>query len=397
MPQREVARGSGSAGQASRRDRYGMQRVPDGAEFALEVDHLTIFQRTPQWLFGVPGYRSPLPPQVGWLDQNLPLHRNFMRLAAAFRFASATTSVEVVNIDPNFKDSHAIAGNKQVRDSCIAFLEQKLGDPELVAKMTPPHPPFSARPVLVDPDYSVLEAIQRDNVTLVTDGIRRIDRTGVETTDGVHHDVDVIVYATGFQASDYLTDEDHGPQRYDDRRAVAPRRPTSICRVHDAGTPELLDDLWAQHKRLSARRCISRDDHALRAQVHGAANSPRRELVEVKKSAYARYNELIDERGARRAYNDARTKSYYRSDKYGRSVTNCPLSASEMWQFLRQPDPRESDHPVRTSLDSGFLGAPGRRVMKAPDRRGRFVLRASSISNRQNRADILPPIARERI
>ena len=50
----------------------------------------------------------------------------------------------------------------------------------------------------------MLDAIQRDNVTLVTDGIRRINETGIETVDGTQHDVDVIVYATGFHASEYL-------------------------------------------------------------------------------------------------------------------------------------------------------------------------------------------------
>jgi 4-hydroxyacetophenone monooxygenase len=46
--------------------------------------------------------------------------------------------------------------------------------------------------------------LQADNVTLVTDGIRRITETGIETVTGEHHDVDVIVYATGFHATDYL-------------------------------------------------------------------------------------------------------------------------------------------------------------------------------------------------
>ena len=66
------------------------------------------------------------------------------------------------------------------------------------------HPPWSARAVMVDSDYCVLDAIQRENVTLVTSGIRRITETGIEDGDGTHHEVDVIVYATGFHASDYL-------------------------------------------------------------------------------------------------------------------------------------------------------------------------------------------------
>ena len=57
---------------------------------------------------------------------------------------------------------------------------------------------------MVDEDYCALDAIQRDNVTLVTDGIRRITETGIEAADGTQHEVDAIVYATGFHASEYL-------------------------------------------------------------------------------------------------------------------------------------------------------------------------------------------------
>lgn len=62
--------------------------------------------------------------------------------------------------------------------------------------MTPEQPPWSARAVIVDSDYSVLDAIQRNDVTLVTSGIRRITESGTEDGDGTHHEVDVIVYAT---------------------------------------------------------------------------------------------------------------------------------------------------------------------------------------------------------
>ena len=177
----------------------GYQMVP---ELALEAEHVTVFQRTPQWLMGTPGYRSPFPPQVNWLDRNLPFHTNFMRLRATSAIRMFATLSE---IDPDFDDPNACNPiNKRMRDACIAFLKSKLGDPELVAKMTPPHPVLSARPVNVDPEYSVLDAIQRDNVTLVTDGIAADQRDGHRGVDGTQHDVDVIVYATGFHATEYL-------------------------------------------------------------------------------------------------------------------------------------------------------------------------------------------------
>ena len=41
--------------------------------------HTYLFQRTPNWCFDVAGYRSPYPPQVNWLDRNLPYFTNFTR------------------------------------------------------------------------------------------------------------------------------------------------------------------------------------------------------------------------------------------------------------------------------------------------------------------------------
>jgi cation diffusion facilitator CzcD-associated flavoprotein CzcO len=41
-------------------------------------------------------------------------------------------------------------------------------------------------------------------VDLVTDAIERVDATGLRTVDGTHRTADVIIYATGFRASEFL-------------------------------------------------------------------------------------------------------------------------------------------------------------------------------------------------
>ena len=79
-----------------------------------------------------PGYRSPFPPQVNWLDRNLPFHTNFMRSRAAnsIRFLSdVARSIRTSTIR-----TRAALENKRARDACIAFLERKLGDPALVRR-----------------------------------------------------------------------------------------------------------------------------------------------------------------------------------------------------------------------------------------------------------------------
>ena len=38
--------------------------------------------------------------------------------------------------------------------------------------------------MVVDPEYCILDALLRDNVTLVTDGIERIEPSGIVAQDG---------------------------------------------------------------------------------------------------------------------------------------------------------------------------------------------------------------------
>jgi cation diffusion facilitator CzcD-associated flavoprotein CzcO len=81
------------------------------------------------------------------------------------------------------------------------YLERKVADPMLRAKLTPRHPFGCTRP-LISSDY--YPAVQRDHVEVITDGIDHISETGVITEDGVERAADTIVLCTGFHAADYL-------------------------------------------------------------------------------------------------------------------------------------------------------------------------------------------------
>jgi cation diffusion facilitator CzcD-associated flavoprotein CzcO len=48
------------------------------------------------------------------------------------------------------------------------------------------------------------DSIQRPNAELVVEKIQRVERGGVRTTDGVLHELDVLVLATGFQADAFM-------------------------------------------------------------------------------------------------------------------------------------------------------------------------------------------------
>lgn len=51
------------------------------------------------------------------------------------------------------------------------------------------------------PGNGYLEALCKDNVEVVSASITKITATGIETADGVNHEVDIIICATGFDVS----------------------------------------------------------------------------------------------------------------------------------------------------------------------------------------------------
>jgi cation diffusion facilitator CzcD-associated flavoprotein CzcO len=75
-------------------------------------------------------------------------------------------------------------------------------DPSLFEKAWPSYP-IGCKRVLFVNDY--LPALCQPNAELVTTGIERITPTGVRTVDGVDHEFDVLIWGTGFKATDFLS------------------------------------------------------------------------------------------------------------------------------------------------------------------------------------------------
>jgi 4-hydroxyacetophenone monooxygenase len=317
----------------------GYQMIP---EIALEASHVTIFQRTPQWVFDFPGYLAPNPAQVMWLDRNFPLYTNFARFRANW-LARPEMAARMFDIDPDFDDPHARSPfNKRLREERIEWLHQRFADrPELIEKMIPDHPPFSARPVFVDSEYSIIDALLRENVTLVTDGIRRITRGGVQAEGGTEHEVDVIVYATGFKANDFLWPME--VRGRDDRRVEelwAKDGPRAYLGAMLPGFPNFFM-LYGPNTNPfgGGLGVVNHEEMVTRFALELVANLilNDKHSVDVTEDGYWRYNDRLDQRDALKIYRDPRANNYYRNG-HGRSAVNCPFPATDMWQFLRTPN-----------------------------------------------------------
>lgn len=81
-------------------------------------------------------------------------------------------------------------------------LKKFIKDPELREKLTPDYP-IGCKRILMSNDY--YPALAQDHVEVINQGINEVTATGMVDSEGKHHDVDVIIYGTGFKATDFLT------------------------------------------------------------------------------------------------------------------------------------------------------------------------------------------------
>lgn len=324
----------------------GYQAVPEIVERAAHVD---VFQRTPNWIFEVPGYLAPFPDQVRWLDRHFPYYTNFARFHAAYLQRPQNTRHSLL-IDPDFRDEHAVSRvNKTIRDQRMAFLTAKLGHrPDLLAKMTPAAPPMSARPVLVDRDHSILDVLPRDDVDLVTEPILRVIADAVETADGVRHRADVIVLATGFRANDFLWPmliEGRGGRTVDDLWAEDGARAYLGSML--PGFPNFFMIYGPNTNVLSGMPIVGLQETVTRFALENIAALIERghRAVDVTEDAYRRYNDEVDRAEQQMTWMDPRARNYYRNEHH-RSAAMAPLDTRLLWNWLRDPAGRRAGGQV---------------------------------------------------
>jgi cation diffusion facilitator CzcD-associated flavoprotein CzcO len=157
-------------------------------EIAKEVDHLTVFQRTGNWF--LPRKNRRYPAAVKAAIRHLPGVQAFRR-KFMFQYCEAIT----VAI------RHPKTVGRLVQARSIAFMRLQLRDPELRRKVWPGYT-FGCKRVLFSSYY--LPALQRANVDLVTDEIAHAAPGGIVTADGSLHEVDCIIYGTGFRTTEFM-------------------------------------------------------------------------------------------------------------------------------------------------------------------------------------------------
>ncbi|MEE9272892.1 MAG: NAD(P)/FAD-dependent oxidoreductase [Robiginitomaculum sp.] len=91
--------------------------------------------------------------------------------------------------------------NKYMTSLARKFRKKQIKDDTLRAKLTPDYPMGCKRVLLSDNYYT---ALQKNNVELVTDAIEHITPKGILMASGREIQTDILVFATGFNATDFM-------------------------------------------------------------------------------------------------------------------------------------------------------------------------------------------------
>ena len=164
----------------------GVQVVSALREDAASLTH---FVRSPQWVLWAPMGLPQIPGTAAFLKAFPALHDtiNELLLKASGILADVTTK-------PSWR-------RRAVQGYARLSLRAQIRDSGLRAQLWPDYQPLCKRQVVSGTYY---RAIKKADTHVVTDPVVRIEPQGVVTDDGVLHEIDVIVLATGFRAHDYM-------------------------------------------------------------------------------------------------------------------------------------------------------------------------------------------------
>ncbi len=285
-----------------------VQLIPEVAKTAA---HLTVFQRTPNWV--VPRYDRPITEEEKALL--------FTQPEVALELAASNRRMIYENADYFFWQAFewTQAGRDAFTRQAMDQLERQVPDPALRAKLTPDYPVGCKRILITDDFYP---ALMQDNVDLVTDGITRITPNGVETADGRHHEIDFLVYATGFETTGWHWSTDVVGREGKHLNAQWADHPEAYLGITVADFPNFFV-LYGPNTNLGHNSITFMIECQVNYAIKALQTLDRQgaQALQPTRTAQTRYNEELQAALAQTVWADATCTSWYKDDQ-GRITQN---------------------------------------------------------------------------
>ena len=313
-----------------------VQFVP---EIAADCAELLVFQRTPPWLGPTPEYHRPVPEGLRWLYRHLPSYAELNRFCMFWKLGDGF--LELARVDEEWEggETSVSAANDFMRATFTDYLREQFADrPDLLEAALPHYPVFAKRVVRDNGVWPA--ALRRDNVRLLTTGIERITSDGIVTADGVHHDVDVMIYGTGFEASRFLAPmtvtgrggvdlhEHWGTEARAHLGITVPGFPNLFC-LYGPNTNIVANGSIVYFSECGVRYVLGCLE--LLARTGGRA-------LDLRPGVLASFVDEIDEANRSMAWGRSGVNSWYKNPE-GRVTQNWPLTLLEYWRRTLRPDP----------------------------------------------------------
>jgi cyclohexanone monooxygenase len=280
-----------------------VQYVP---AIAPDAAHLTIFQRTPIWVS--PRFDDPFSTEQQELFARDPAAARAIRDAAFEAYESASFAADAEQ-------------TRAATELAKSYLARKIHDPQLREKLTPSYPVGCKRPLL---SRQWFPTFTLPNVRLETSPIVEFTANGLRTADGVDHDVDTVIYGTGFKAADYLASLDvygrSGVRLHDDWRDGA----EAYLGTTIPGYPNLFTLYGPNTNGVTSIMYILEAQAEYVSRLLGAMIERNARTVEVRREVHDRYNAEIQSAMAGTVWL-ANCNNYYRHAN-GKVVTQFPYS-----------------------------------------------------------------------
>jgi cation diffusion facilitator CzcD-associated flavoprotein CzcO len=296
-----------------------IQTVPQVQPIA---DRITVFQRTAPWV--VPHRDRPITEFERRLYQNVPAAQRAVRSAVYVGREALVTGLvyrpKLMNILQRAAEAH---------------LAKQVSDPVLRATLTPDYV-LGCKRIL--PSNEWYPAITKPNVEVVPSAVTEIRPGGVLGADGVEHEADTVIFATGFHVTDapfaqFITGRDG--------MTLADRWQGSPQAYRGTAVPGFPNLFWL----IGANTGLGHNSMVFMIEAHlnyvlgalGAMERHGASRIEVRPENYDAYNAELQSRLAGTVWNTGGCSSWY-LDRNGRNSTIWPDFTWRFWQQTRRFD-----------------------------------------------------------
>jgi cyclohexanone monooxygenase len=282
---------------------------------APDVDQLTVFQRSPCWVMPKGDRAFTEEEKAEFARKPSVMRRARWKTWKLFNGVSFEATGE---------------RTQQMTAYGHGVLAKAVVDPALRAMLTPDFPPGCKRPLISNDWYP---ALQRENVHVVPQAVDGFTAKGVRTADGQEHELDAVIFGTGFKAHDYLTSIEMygagGRRLHDDWADGA----EAYLGITVAGYPNLF--LLYGPNTNGVNSVIFFHEVQVKYIMRALRAMRRRRVasVDVKRSVMDAFNVKVQE-GVRSTVWVAGCSNYYAAPS-GKVVTQLPMSGRDYWWRTR--------------------------------------------------------------